>query len=54
LSLSQAVSIFFDSLAAFKKHPEEMTPTLRKLSGILAGDQASVKRYRDHLERKYL
>jgi len=54
LSLSQAVSVFFDSLAVSKKAPEEMPPVLRKLAGILKEDEASVKKYRDHLESKYL
>jgi antitoxin component of RelBE/YafQ-DinJ toxin-antitoxin module len=54
LSLSQAVSVFFDSLAASKKMPEEMPPILRKLTGILKKDEASVKKYHDHLESKYL
>jgi antitoxin component of RelBE/YafQ-DinJ toxin-antitoxin module len=54
LSLSQAVSVFFDSLAASKKMPEEAPPILRKLTGILKKDEASVKKYHDHLESKYL
>jgi antitoxin component of RelBE/YafQ-DinJ toxin-antitoxin module len=54
LSLSQAVSVFFDSLAASMKLPEEMPPILRKLTGVLREDEASVKRYREHLESKYL
>jgi antitoxin component of RelBE/YafQ-DinJ toxin-antitoxin module len=54
LSLSQAVSVFFDSLAASRKLPEEMPPILRKLTGVLREDEASVKRYREHLESKYL
>jgi antitoxin component of RelBE/YafQ-DinJ toxin-antitoxin module len=54
LSLSQAVSVSFDSLAASKKMPEEMPPILRKLTGILKKDDASMKKYRDHLESKYL
>jgi len=54
LSLSQAVSVFFDSLAASRKLPEKMPPILRKLTGILKEDEASLKKYRDHLESKYL
>ena len=54
LSLSQAVSVFFDSLAASKKLSEELPPILKKLTGILKEDEASVKKYHDHLESKYL
>ena len=54
LSLSQAVSVFFDSLAASRKAPEEMPPILKKLTGVLKEDEASVKKYHDHLESKYL
>jgi antitoxin component of RelBE/YafQ-DinJ toxin-antitoxin module len=54
LSLSQAVSVFFDSLAASKKLPEDMPPILRKLTGILKEDDASMKKYYDHLEGKHL
>jgi len=54
LSLSQAVSVFFDSLAASKKLPEEMPPILRKLTGILREEEASVEKYHDHLESRYL
>jgi antitoxin component of RelBE/YafQ-DinJ toxin-antitoxin module len=54
LSLSQAVSVFFDSLAVSKKAPEEMPPVLRKLTGTLKEDEGSVKKYHDHLESKYL
>ena len=53
LSLSQAVSLFFKSLAASKKAPEEMPRVLRKLTGILKDDEGSVKKYQDHLESKY-
>jgi hypothetical protein len=54
LSLSQATSIFFESLAASKKPPKEPPPVLRKLAGILQKDESSKKAYRDHLEGKYL
>jgi len=54
LSLSQATSIFFESLEASKKPPKETPPVLRKLTGILRENEASVKAYRDHLEGKYL
>jgi antitoxin component of RelBE/YafQ-DinJ toxin-antitoxin module len=54
LSVSQAVSVFFDSLAASKKVPGEMPPVLKKLTGILKEDEASVSKYNDHLESKYL
>jgi antitoxin component of RelBE/YafQ-DinJ toxin-antitoxin module len=54
LSLSQAVSLFFDSLAASKKLPEEMPPILKKLTGILKEDEAAADKYHDHLESKYL
>jgi antitoxin component of RelBE/YafQ-DinJ toxin-antitoxin module len=53
LSLSQAVSVFFESLAASKKAPEEMPRVLRKLTGILKDDEASVEKYHDHLENKW-
>jgi len=54
LSLSQATSIFFESLAAAKTPPKETPPVLRRLAGILKEDEASVKEYRAHLESKYL
>jgi antitoxin component of RelBE/YafQ-DinJ toxin-antitoxin module len=53
LSLSQAVSVFFESLAASKKEPEEMPRVLKRLTGVLKNDEASVKKYYDHLESKY-
>ena len=35
LSVSQMVSIFFLSVTRSKQAPDEMTPVLRKLAGIL-------------------
>jgi antitoxin component of RelBE/YafQ-DinJ toxin-antitoxin module len=54
LSLSHAVSVFFNSLAASRKLPDDMPPILRKLTGVLREEDASIKNYRDHLEGKYL
>ena len=54
LSVSQMVSIFFLSVTRSKQVPDEMTPVLSKLAGILEKEERPIEKYYDHIERKYL
>jgi len=54
LSVSQMVSIFFLSVTRSKQVPDEMTPVLSKLAGILEREERPIEKYYDHIERKYL
>ena len=54
LSVSQMVSTFFFSLTKYKQPPDKMPAKLRKLAGVLNKDDASIKKYHDHIKSKDL
>ena len=54
VSVSQMVSVFFASIADSKQTTETPPPILKKLTGILAREKNPIRKYRHHLERKYL
>jgi len=51
-SVSKLVENYFKSLT--KEEKEELTPTVKKLRGLLKNKQIKEEDYKKHLENKYL
>jgi len=51
-SVSKLVENYFKSLT--KEEKEELTPTVKKLKGLLKNEQIKEEDYKKHLENKYL
>lgn len=53
-SISKIVEKYFKLALKNKKEQEELTPTVKKLKGILKNKKISEKDYKKYLEEKYL
>ncbi|MEO2069610.1 MAG: DUF6364 family protein [Desulfurobacteriaceae bacterium] len=53
-SISQIVEKFFSVLLDDKNDKEELTPTVKKLKGLLRNTNIDEADYKEHLEGKYL
>lgn len=53
-SVSQVVAEYFALLADGKQVEVPIAPTVNRLRGILAGEDASREDYHEYLQRKYL
>ena len=53
-SVSKIVENYFKLTLKNKEKKEELTPTVKKLKGILKNKKVSEKDYKKHLEEKYL
>jgi hypothetical protein len=52
-SLSQVVAEYFGLLADGEERTIALTPTVKRLRGILSGEAATRDDYHEYLERKY-
>ncbi len=53
-SVSKIVENYFKLILKDKEKNEELTPTVKKLKGILKDKKISEEDYKKHLEEKYL
>lgn len=53
-SISKIVENYFKLILKDKEKNEELTPTVKKLKGILKDKRISEEDYKKHLEEKYL
>ena len=53
-SVSQVVAEYFALLSDGERPPGPIAPTVKRLQGLLAGEDASREDYHDYLKRKYL
>uniref|UniRef100_UPI002630D1BA DUF6364 family protein n=1 Tax=Persephonella sp. TaxID=2060922 RepID=UPI002630D1BA len=53
-SISKIVENYFKLILKDKEKNEELTPTVKKLKGILKDKKISEEDYKKHLEEKYL
>jgi len=53
-SVSQLVADYFSLLNASASSKSEMTPSVRRLKGVLKKSKAEVQDYQKYLEEKYL
>ncbi len=53
-SISKIVENYFKLILKDKEKNEELTPTVKKLKGVLKDKKISEEDYKKHLEEKYL